>query len=100
MKFINALVVKLVDTKDLKAVGFTLESVRGSLTQFKTNQNWLSFDLFELEVRQMKETKTDHELGTQQEHSQIAQTGAKKFKLKFTDYATEKYQASQVSQFR
>jgi len=24
MKFINALVVKLVDTKDLKAVGFTL----------------------------------------------------------------------------
>ena len=28
----NALVVKLVDTKDLKAVGFTLESVCGSLT--------------------------------------------------------------------
>jgi len=32
MKFINALVVKLVDTKDLKAEGFTDESVRGSLT--------------------------------------------------------------------
>ena len=28
----NALVVKLVDTKDLKAEGFTDESVRGSLT--------------------------------------------------------------------
>jgi len=33
MKFINALVVKLVDTKDLKAKGFTDESVRGSLRQ-------------------------------------------------------------------
>ena len=31
IKFINALVVKLVDTKDLKAEGFTSESVRGSL---------------------------------------------------------------------
>ena len=31
MKFTNALVVKLVDTKDLKAEGFTLDSVRGSL---------------------------------------------------------------------
>ena len=30
MKFTNALVVKLVDTKDLKAEGFTSESVRGS----------------------------------------------------------------------
>ena len=28
----NVLVVKLVDTKDLKAEGFTDESVRGSLT--------------------------------------------------------------------
>ena len=37
MKFINALVVKLVDTKDLKAEGFTDESVRGSPTQFKTS---------------------------------------------------------------
>ena len=35
MKFINALVEKLVDTKDLKAEGFTLESVRGSPRQFK-----------------------------------------------------------------
>ena len=33
MKFINALVVKLVDTKDLKGEGFTSESVRGSLRQ-------------------------------------------------------------------
>ena len=30
--FTNALVVKLVDTKDLKAEGFTDKSVRGSLT--------------------------------------------------------------------
>ena len=29
MKFTNALVVKLVDTKDLKGEGFTAESVRG-----------------------------------------------------------------------
>ena len=35
MKFINALVVKLVDTKDLKAEGFTDESVRGSPVQSK-----------------------------------------------------------------
>ena len=31
----NALVVKLVDTKDLKAVGFTLESVHRSPRQSK-----------------------------------------------------------------
>ena len=31
MKITDALVVKLVDTKDLKAEGFTRESVRGSL---------------------------------------------------------------------
>ena len=37
MKFINALVVKLVDTKDLKAEGFTDESVRGSPRQSKTS---------------------------------------------------------------
>jgi len=30
MKITHALVVKLVDTKDLKAEGFTSESVRGS----------------------------------------------------------------------
>ena len=35
MKFIKALVVKLVDTKDLKAEGFTSESVRGSPRQSK-----------------------------------------------------------------
>ena len=38
MKFINALVVKLVDTKDLKAEGLTDESVRGSLRQSKTHK--------------------------------------------------------------
>ena len=32
MKITHALVVKLVDTKDLKAEGFTRESVRDSLT--------------------------------------------------------------------
>ncbi len=31
MKSTNALVVKLVDTKDLKGEGFTSESVHGSL---------------------------------------------------------------------
>ena len=35
MKFINALVVKLVDTKDLKAEGFTNETVYSSPTQSK-----------------------------------------------------------------
>ena len=35
MKFINAIVVKLVNTKDLKAEGLTSESVRGSLTLSK-----------------------------------------------------------------
>ena len=35
MKFTNAFVVKLLDTKDLKAEGFTLESVRGSPRQSK-----------------------------------------------------------------
>ena len=35
MKFINALVVKLVDTKDLKAEGFTFESVHRSPRQSK-----------------------------------------------------------------
>ena len=37
MKFINALVVKLVDTKDLKAEGFTLESVHRRPRQSKTS---------------------------------------------------------------
>ena len=35
MKLTNALVVKLVDTKDLKAEGFTLESVHRSPIQSK-----------------------------------------------------------------
>ena len=35
MKITHALVVKLVDTKDLKAVGFTMESVCGSPRKFK-----------------------------------------------------------------
>ena len=35
MNFTNALVVKFVDTKDLKAEGFTFESVRGSPRQSK-----------------------------------------------------------------
>ena len=35
MKFINALEVKLVDTKDLKAEGFTSESVHSSPGQSK-----------------------------------------------------------------
>ena len=35
MNFTDALVVKLVDTKDLKAEGFTDKSVRGSLRQSK-----------------------------------------------------------------
>ena len=35
MKITHALVVKLVDTKDLKAIGFTMESVRGSPRQSK-----------------------------------------------------------------
>ena len=35
LKQVKALVVKLVDTKDLKAEGFTSESVRGSPRQSK-----------------------------------------------------------------
>ena len=45
MKFINALVVKLVDTKDLKAEGFTDESVRGSPRQSKHLIKSQNFDL-------------------------------------------------------
>ena len=37
MKITYALVVKLVDTKDLKDEGFTDESVRGSPRQSKTS---------------------------------------------------------------
>ena len=35
MKFINVLLVKLVDTRDLKVEGFTLDSVLVSLTKSK-----------------------------------------------------------------
>ena len=42
MKFINALVVKLVDTKDLKAEGFTDESVHSSSRQSKISCNYLN----------------------------------------------------------
>ena len=37
MRISNSLVVKLVDTKDLKAEGFTSESVCGSPGQSKTS---------------------------------------------------------------
>ena len=37
MTFIRGLVVKLVDTKDLKAEGFTSESVRGSPRESKNS---------------------------------------------------------------
>ena len=39
----------------------------------------------------MKENGIDNKPGTEQEHNDIAPTRAKKFKLKFTDYAVEKY---------
>ncbi len=42
MELINALVVKLVDTKDLKAEGFTCESVHGSPRQSKISCNYLN----------------------------------------------------------
>ena len=42
----------------------------------------------------MKENGPDNKLGTQLEHSDIAQTIAKKFKLKFTDFAVEKFTAT------
>ena len=42
----------------------------------------------------MSEKETDHKLGTQLEHTQIAQTVAQRFKLKFTDYAVDKFFAS------
>ena len=54
----------------------------------------MSFDLIELEVRNMKANKTDHKLGTELEHKEIPQTRAQKFKLKFTDYAVNKFFAS------
>jgi len=45
MKITHALVVKLVDTKDLKSKGFTDESVRGSSRQSK---NPIKFHKFKL----------------------------------------------------
>jgi len=50
--------------------------------------------LIELEVRNMKANNTDHKLGTELEHKEIPQTRAQKFKLKFTDYAVNKFFAS------
>ena len=45
MKFTNALMVKLVDTKDLKAEGLTRESVHSSLEQSKTSYKIPFFNL-------------------------------------------------------
>ena len=42
----------------------------------------------------MKENGTDNKLGTELEHSEISHSGAKKFKLKFTDFAVEKFTAT------
>ena len=50
MKFINALVVKLVDTKDLKAEGFTSESVYSSPRQSKHPIKSHNFNLTEEEL--------------------------------------------------
>ena len=54
MKITHALVVKLVDTKDLKGEGFTDESVRGSLRQFKTSYK---IPFSNLVLKQHKEIK-------------------------------------------
>lgn len=42
----------------------------------------------------MKENNTDNKPGTKQVPNDISQTSTKKFKLKFTDYAIEKYTSS------
>ena len=42
----------------------------------------------------MKANRPESKLGTELEHSEIDQTRAKKFKLKFTDYAVEKFTAN------
>ncbi len=42
----------------------------------------------------MSEEETNDILGTQQEHTEIAQTRAQRFKVKFTDYAVNKFFAS------
>ena len=61
MKFINALVVKLVDTKDLKAVGFTSESVHRSSRQskhpIKSHNFKLALNLYK-EIKLIESLKT------------------------------------------
>ena len=42
----------------------------------------------------MKENKTDNKLDTRLAHSKIAKTCTPKFKLKFTDFAVEKFTAN------
>ncbi len=42
----------------------------------------------------MKANRPESKLGTELEHREIEQTRAKKFKLKFTDYAVEKFTAN------
>ena len=42
----------------------------------------------------MSEKETDHKLGTQQEHREIAQTRAQRFKVIFIDYAVTKFIAN------
>ena len=42
----------------------------------------------------MKDNRTDNKPGTKQVPNDISQTSTKKFKLKFTDYAIEKYTSS------
>ena len=49
MKFINALVVKLVDTKDLKAEGFTDQSVQSSPGKSKDH---IKSHKFKLEIKE------------------------------------------------
>ena len=50
----------------------------------------------ELEVRQMKENKTESKPSTELVHNEISHSRTPKFRLKFTDYATEKYQANLI----
>ena len=42
----------------------------------------------------MKENRTDNKLGTELGHNEISHSRTQKFKLKFTDFAVEKYVAS------
>ena len=54
MQTLGALVVKLVDTKDLKAEGFTDDSVHSSPRQSKTSYK---IPFFNLALNQYKEIK-------------------------------------------